>query len=163
MNQRFIWEERLFGYNFLNRQHWLFWPFVFFTLQLLLYLFWFSSKGYFAYQDLKKTKVKLEKDIQELTKEKAALSAKREMLEDDQKAYQKFREKLLLLKDKRVEVLKFQEETPELYHAYTHEDPLYQNQKLYIIIASLLQVCFVCISFYYEFYIKQRKKRAKYS
>ena len=162
MNQRFIWAERPSGYSFLNHEHWLFWPFVFFTLQLLLYLFFFSSKGYFAYQDLKKTKAKLEKDIQEITKEKAALNEKGEILKDDQKAYQKFREKLLLVKDKRVEVLKFQDETPGLYHAHTHEDPLYQKQKIYIVIASLLQVCFVCVFFYYEFYIKQRKKEAKY-
>ncbi len=133
-----------------NHRHWLFWPLIFFTFQIIIYLFFFSSKGYLAYQKLYEKKFKLSEWIKNLEDNKKKFSKRRDMMLDDKKAYQKFKEELLLAKDKEIEIIKFDDTNQTIYSFPKKNYPLLYYQRTYIMIAGILQISFVGFFFYHQ-------------
>ena len=129
--------------KFLSDNHWLFWPSIFFALQVVIYPFIFSSKGYLAYQELSQTKKKLKAEVEQLQATKESLKYKRDRLKDDKKVYKKFQEELLLYKDRKVEIIKFEAADEDVFSSEITASSLQKWQRIYIISGSLLQIILV--------------------
>ncbi len=99
----------------------------------------------------RKKKILLE-EIQDLKNKKELISEKKEIMLDDKKASQKIKDELFLPQDKSVEIIKFQE-NEEKYNTEVKTTSLLQGQKLYILIAGILQLGLVIFFFYRRFYI----------
>ena len=127
-----------------ENRHWLYWPFVFLIGQVLVYLFFLGSKGYFAYEELKNQKKILGDQISQLKSERQSLLARKNILKDNKKARDRFRQELYLYDSpKNTEIVKFKLESKTFTGAISDEYSLRFWQNVYFILGGFAQLLIV--------------------
>ena len=75
------------------------------------------------------------------------------MMLDNKRASQKLKDELFLSKEKKIEIIKFQDENWAEYNTKNKSNSLLHSQKIYIMIAGILQLGLIVFFFYRRLYL----------
>lgn len=130
-----------------SKETWLFWPLVTLLTQTMVFVFIFSDKGYFAYQEKKKQVDKIAAQIDALQKQKADLAERLKILKNNDAALKNFSKEFFIFQEQ-LRILKFEETTSDKAEL-TQENPgFYSWQNWYIIASTVILVFITFISWH---------------
>ncbi len=142
-------------------KHWLFYPSISFIIQLLIYIIFFSAGGYIQYNALSEEKILLKNQIHLLEKEKRKSLETLKVMQDHG-IYENFKQYMIHHhtndfngeNETKEKIIKFKDMTVSDKILKKTKDHLWEWQKLYIIISSILQ-----LSLIYFFYLRHKKDK----
>lgn len=133
----------------IAKQNWLILPFIFFVLQITVYVFFFANNGQLAYNQKLKQVKRLEVEIKNLNLTIKSLQKKVKELKNDDLALKRFvREYLLYQGD--VKIIKFLEEK---FVTESKKKNLFSIKNLqfnYILYSSIVLIVILFVAFHFR-------------